>query len=68
MGYINSVSPELLTPSELWAARELARLERESEMQTTRMRFRKQEVLDSLIAKRNIDKQIQALRDALRGM
>ena len=68
MGYINSISPELLTPNELWAARELARLERESEKQKTRMRFLKQEVLDSLIAKRNIDKQIQALNDALRGM
>lgn len=68
MGYINSISPELLTPNELWAARELARLERESEKQTARMQFLKQEVLDSLIAKRDIDKQIQALRNALRGM
>lgn len=68
MGYINSVSPELLTPNELWTARELARLERESEKQTARMQFLKQEVLDSLIAKRDIDKQIQALRNALRGM
>lgn len=68
MGYINSVSPDLLTPNELWATRELARLEREAEKQTARMQFLKQEVLDSLIAKRNIDKEIQALNDALRGM
>lgn len=66
--YHNSVSPELLTPNELWAARELARLERESEKQERRRKFLKEEIKDSLIVTRKIDKEKEALRNALRGM
>ena len=68
MGYINSVSPDLLTPNELWAARELARLEREAEKQERRRKFLKEEIKDSLIVTRKIDKEKEALRNALRGM
>ena len=68
MGYINSVSPDLLTPTELWAVRELARLERESEKQERRRKFLKEEIKDSLIVTRKIDKEKEALNDALRGM
>lgn len=68
MGYINSVSPDLLTPNELWATRELARLERESEKQERRRKFLKEEIKDSLIVTRKIDKEKEALRNALRGM
>lgn len=68
MGYINSVSPELLTPNELWAAKELSRLERESEKQERRRKFLKEEIKDSLIVTRKIDKEKEALRNALRGM
>ena len=68
MGYINSVSPELLTPNELWATRELARLEREAEKQERRRKFLKEEIKDSLIVTRKIDKEKEALNDALRGM
>ena len=66
--YHNSVSPELLTPNELWAARELARLERESEKQERRRKFLKEEIKDSLIVTRKIDKEKESLRNALRGM
>lgn len=66
--YHNSVSPELLTPNELWAARELARLEREAEKQERRRKFLKEEIKDSLIVTRKIDKEKEALNDALRGM
>ena len=68
MGYINSVSPDLLTPNELWATRELTRLERESEKQKQRRKFLKEEIKDSLIVTRKIDKEKEALNDALRGM
>lgn len=68
MGYINSVSPDLLTPNELWAAKELSRLERESEKQERRRKFLKEEIKDSLIVTRKIDKEKEALRNALRGM
>lgn len=68
MGYINSVSPDLLTPNELWAARELTRLEREAEKQERRRKFLKEEIKDSLIVTRKIDKEKEALRNALRGM
>ena len=68
MGYINSISPDLLTPNELWAARELARLEREAEKQERRRKFLKEEIKDSLIVTRKIDREKEALNDALRGM
>lgn len=68
MGYINSISPELLTPNELWAAKELSRLERESEKQERRRKFLKEEIKDSLLVTQRIDKEKEALNDALRGM
>lgn len=68
MGYINSISPELLTPNELWAARELARLERESEKQEWRRKFLKEEIKDSLLVTQRIDKEKEALQNALRRM
>lgn len=68
MGYINSISPELLTPNELWAAKELSRLERESEKQERRRKFLKEEIKDSLLVTQQIDKEITALRNALRRM
>ena len=68
MGYINSVSPDLLTPNELWAAKELSRLERESEKQERRRKFLKEEIKDSLLVTQRIDKEKEALRNALRGM
>jgi predicted nucleic acid-binding Zn-ribbon protein len=52
----------------LWAARELARLERESEKQERRRKFLKEEIKDSLLVTQQIDKEITALRNALRGM
>lgn len=66
--YHNSVSPDLLTPTEQWATRELARLEREAEKQERRRKFLKEEIKDSLIVTRKIDKEKEALRNALRGM
>lgn len=66
--YHNSVSPDLLTPTEQWATRELARLEREAEKQKRRRKFLKEEIKDSLIVTRKIDKEKEALRNALRGM
>lgn len=68
MGYINSISPELLTPNELWAAKELSRLERESEKQERRRKFLKEEIKDSLLVTQRIDKEKEALQNALRGM
>lgn len=68
MGYINSVSPDLLTPNELWAAKELSRLERESEKQERRRKFLKEEIKDSLLVTQRIDKEKEALQNALRGM
>lgn len=68
MGYINSVSPELLTPNELWAAKELSRLERESEKQERRRKFLKEEIKDSLLVTQRIDKEKEALQNALRRM
>ena len=68
MGYINSISPELLTPNELWAAKELSRLERESEKQERRRKFLKEEIKDSLIVTQRIDKEKEVLQNALRRM
>lgn len=68
MGYINSISPELLTPNELWAAKELSRLERESEKQERRRKFLKEEIKDSLLVTQRIDKEKEALQNALRRM
>ncbi len=68
MGYINSVSPDLLTPNELWAAKELSRLERESEKQERRRKFLKEEIKDSLLVTQRIDKEKEALQNALRRM
>lgn len=66
--YASSVSPDFLTPNELSTAKELARLEREAEKQEKRRKFLKQELMDSLITTSKIDKEKEALWNALRGM